>query len=292
MLELSRDLDYDGIALALTEALTKAGQAEALGLNDPALLRFTGQQPFVNAPKLQPLKWHGFDTLQAIMTHYSNVLDSVFYEVLDIPLRELEQLKTLTVRCRCPSIPVHAFLLAQKSIHCHSHVSPAAGDVYEMSWRPPATILNFFAFPQVSFHSNPIGSQQACVGRSRNEQAGLWGQVNYHGEKTEQVSSHNVRLPKDSSVADVLEALRMQLPEDKRPAALRLLEVFYSKIYKVTSSCRTPTHAPTLPSAPTPLALDTSPPALRRSHPCSAHTQLTYCIWTEPAGSVTGCVSA
>lgn len=146
MLELSRDLDYDGIALALTEALTKAGQAEALGLNDPALLRFTGQQPFVNAPKLQPLKWHGFDTLQAIMTHYSNVLDSVFYEVLDIPLRELEQLKTLTVRCRCPSIPVHAFLLAQKSIHCHSHVSPAAGDVYEMSWRPPATILNFLLF--------------------------------------------------------------------------------------------------------------------------------------------------
>lgn len=58
-------------------------------------------------------------------------------------------------------------------------------------------------------------------------------QVSYHGENTELVSTHDVRLPKDSSVADVLEALRMQLPEDKRPAALRLLEVFYSKIYKV-----------------------------------------------------------
>ena len=97
VLELSRDLDYDGIALALTEALRKAGQAEALGLDDPALLRFTAQQPFVNAPKPQPLKWHGFETLQSIMAHYNNVLESVFYEVLDIPLRELEQLKTLKV---------------------------------------------------------------------------------------------------------------------------------------------------------------------------------------------------
>lgn len=58
-------------------------------------------------------------------------------------------------------------------------------------------------------------------------------QVNYHGESTEQVSTHDVRLPKDSNVADVLQALRLQLPEDKRPTALRLLEVFYSKIYKV-----------------------------------------------------------
>lgn len=43
-LELSRDLDYDGVAAALTEALKKAGQAEALGLDDPSKLRFTAQQ--------------------------------------------------------------------------------------------------------------------------------------------------------------------------------------------------------------------------------------------------------
>ncbi len=47
------------------------------------------------------------------------------------------------------------------------------------------------------------------------------------------MSQHDVRVPKDDTVGDVLEALRKQLPEDKRPAALRLLEVFYSKIYKV-----------------------------------------------------------
>ncbi|EIE26652.1 cysteine proteinase [Coccomyxa subellipsoidea C-169] len=153
VLELSRDLDYDGVAAALTEALRKAEQAEAAGLTDPALLRFTAQQPFVNAPKPQPVKWHGFDTLASIMVHYSTVLDTVFYEILDIPLREFEQLKTLKVQ--------------------------------------------------------------------------------YHGERTEPVSQHDVRVPKDDTVGDVLEALRKQLPEDKRPAALRLLEVFYSKIYKV-----------------------------------------------------------
>ncbi len=97
-LELSRDLDYDGVAAALTEALRKAGQAEALGLEDPALLRFTAQQPFVNSPKPQPLKFHGFDTLYSIMSHYNTILETVFYEVLDIPLRDLEQLKTLKVQ--------------------------------------------------------------------------------------------------------------------------------------------------------------------------------------------------
>ncbi len=57
--------------------------------------------------------------------------------------------------------------------------------------------------------------------------------MSYHGDNTELVSQHEVRLPKDSCVTDVLDALSQQLPEDKRPAALRLLEVFYSKIYKV-----------------------------------------------------------
>lgn len=57
-------------------------------------------QPFVNAPKPTPLKWHGFDTLYNIMSHYTTVLEAVFYEVLDIPLRELEQLKTLKASAR------------------------------------------------------------------------------------------------------------------------------------------------------------------------------------------------
>lgn len=118
-LELRRDTDYDGIAEALTDALRRAGQAEALGLTDPANLRFTAQQPFVVAPKPQPLKWHGFDTLHAIMVHYQTVLETVFYEILDIPLRELEQLKTLRVRYLCcPSAPSNVARPSHRSHGC------------------------------------------------------------------------------------------------------------------------------------------------------------------------------
>ena len=57
-------------------------------------------------------------------------------------------------------------------------------------------------------------------------------QVYYHGEATEHVSTHDVRLPKESTISDVITALRGLLPPEKCPERLRLLEVFYSKIYK------------------------------------------------------------
>ena len=57
-------------------------------------------------------------------------------------------------------------------------------------------------------------------------------QVHYHGSNTAEAGVHTVRLPKESTAADVCETLRRQLPEGGRPARLRLLEVFYSKIYK------------------------------------------------------------
>ena len=43
---------------------------------------------------------------------------------------------------------------------------------------------------------------------------------------------HTVRLPKESTAADVCAELLRQLPGAGRPARLRLLEVFYSKIFK------------------------------------------------------------
>jgi len=56
--------------------------------------------------------------------------------------------------------------------------------------------------------------------------------VYYHGANTAEAGVHTVRLPKESAAADVCEALRAQLPASGRPTRLRLLEVFYSKIYK------------------------------------------------------------
>lgn len=61
-------------------------------------------------------------------------------------------------------------------------------------------------------------------------------QVPYHGSSTASVSTHDVRLPKESTVGDLLDALMQQLPADKRPKQLRLLEIFNGKIYQVLVS--------------------------------------------------------
>lgn len=68
-------------------------------------------------------------------------------------------------------------------------------------------------------------------------------QVVLHNEKGEEVGQHSLRLPKESCVADVLQALGKQVgpPYSSRP--MRLMEVFYAKIYKV----RRP---PCLPAGP------------------------------------------
>ena len=57
-------------------------------------------------------------------------------------------------------------------------------------------------------------------------------QLPYHGANTALVSTHDVRLPKDSTVGDLLEAFMQQLPAEKRPRQLRLLEIFNCKIYQ------------------------------------------------------------
>jgi ubiquitin carboxyl-terminal hydrolase 7 len=58
-------------------------------------------------------------------------------------------------------------------------------------------------------------------------------QVHFHNDKTEFVGEHVVRLPRDSSVADVLRELGSRLGADYAGRPLRLLEVYHSKIYKV-----------------------------------------------------------
>ncbi|KAK9819401.1 hypothetical protein WJX81_005916 [Elliptochloris bilobata] len=143
-LELSREMPYDRVATEL---------AAKLGLADPQLLRFTQQNPYSQVPKTAPLKWRGVATLAEMLQHFHTLADTLYYEVLDLPLPQLEQLKTL--------------------------------------------------------------------------------KVYYHGVNTAEVGVHMVRLPKESTAADVCETLRQQLPEEGRPARLRLLEVFYCKIYKI-----------------------------------------------------------
>lgn len=65
--------------------------------------------------------------------------------------------------------------------------------------------------------------------------SGIAAQVPYHATSTAPLSTHDVRLPKESTVGDLLAALMQQLPADKRPKELRLLEIFNGKIYQVST---------------------------------------------------------
>ncbi|XP_057843472.2 ubiquitin C-terminal hydrolase 13 isoform X2 [Cryptomeria japonica] len=143
-LELSRLYTYDDVVDRV---------AHKLGLDDPSKIRLTGQNCFSQKPKPRPIKYRGVDYLSEMLVHYNKTSDILYYEVLDIPLPELQGLKTLKV---------------------------------------------FFR----------------------------------HSTKDE-VSVHNIRLPKQSAVADVINDLKTKVELSNADAEIRLLDVFYYKIYKI-----------------------------------------------------------
>ena len=55
--------------------------------------------------------------------------------------------------------------------------------------------------------------------------------IAFHNEKAEEVDTYTLRLPKDSKVEEVLQELRRRIPSCGSEQ-LRLMEVFYHKIYK------------------------------------------------------------
>ncbi|XP_010558916.1 PREDICTED: ubiquitin carboxyl-terminal hydrolase 12-like [Tarenaya hassleriana] len=110
-------------------------------------------ESYSQQPKPQPIKYRGVEHLSDMLVHYNQTSDILYYEVLDIPLPELQGLKTL----------------------------------------------------KVAFH---------------------------HVMKDE-VVIHNIRLPKQSTVGDVVNELKTKVELSHPDAELRLLEVFYHKIYKI-----------------------------------------------------------
>ncbi|XP_020087505.1 ubiquitin carboxyl-terminal hydrolase 12-like isoform X1 [Ananas comosus] len=143
-LELSKLSTYDDVVERV---------AHKLGVDDPSKIRLTSHNCYSQQPKPQPIKYRGVEHLADMLVHYNQTCDILYYEVLDIPLPELQGLKTLKV-----------------------------------------------AF--------------------------------YHATKNE-VSVHCIRLPKNSTVGDVLNELKSKVELSHHNAELRLIEVFYHKIYKV-----------------------------------------------------------
>lgn len=143
-LELSKLHTYDDVVERV---------AHHLGLDDPSKIRLTSHNCYSQQPKPQPIKYRGVDHLSDMLVHYNQTSDILYYEILDIPLPELQGLKTL----------------------------------------------------KVAFH---------------------------HATKDE-VVIHTVRLPKLSTVGDVINDLKTKVELSHPNAEIRLLEVFYHKIYKI-----------------------------------------------------------
>ncbi|THU74625.1 hypothetical protein C4D60_Mb04t35380 [Musa balbisiana] len=143
-LELSKLFTYDDVVERV---------ARQLGVDDPSKIRLTSHNCYSQQPKPQPIKYRGVEHLSDMLVHYNQTSDILYYEVLDIPLPELQGLKTL----------------------------------------------------KVAFH---------------------------HATKDE-VAVHSIRLPKNSTVADVINDLKTKVELSLPDAELRLLEVFYHKIYKI-----------------------------------------------------------
>lgn len=146
-LELSKTNTYDDVVERV---------AQKIGLDDPSKIRLTAHNCYSQQPKPQPIKYRGVDHLSDMLIHYNQNSDILYYEVLDIPLPELQGLKNL----------------------------------------------------KVAFH---------------------------HATKDE-VVIHNIRLPKQSTVGDVIDELKSKVELSHPDAELRLLEVFYHKIYKIFPS--------------------------------------------------------
>ncbi|XVE75807.1 hypothetical protein DITRI_Ditri12bG0121700 [Diplodiscus trichospermus] len=143
-LELSKTHTYDDVVERV---------ACKIGLDDPSKIRLTSHNCYSQQPKPQPIKYRGVEHLSEMLVHYNQTSDILYYEVLDIPLPELQGLKNL----------------------------------------------------KVAFH---------------------------HATKDE-VVIHNIRLPKQSTVGDVIDELKTKVELSHPKAELRLLEVFYHKIYKI-----------------------------------------------------------
>ena len=93
-LELTVDMSYEDVTHRL---------AAKLGLDNHLLLRLTQSNAYASdMPKTHPVKYDPKQQLVDLLTpgHGNRNLSVFYYEVLDIPLPQLERLKSIKVRRR------------------------------------------------------------------------------------------------------------------------------------------------------------------------------------------------
>eukprot|EP00850_Spirogloea_muscicola_P017054 SM000143S00719 [mRNA] locus=s143:49387:56676:- [translate_table: standard] len=109
-LELSKQHTYDDVVERV---------AQQLGLADPARIRLTTHNCYSQQPKPQPVKYRGVERLTDMLVHYNQTSDILYFETLDLPLPELQGLKTLKVafhNSKTEEDSVHNIRLPKQSI--------------------------------------------------------------------------------------------------------------------------------------------------------------------------------
>lgn len=89
-LELSRTATYSEVTASL---------ADALQLPDPELLRLTGVQAYTSAPRSVPFRYAEHNSLAELLkpSFGKELAEGLFFEVLELPLRQVQELKALKV---------------------------------------------------------------------------------------------------------------------------------------------------------------------------------------------------
>jgi len=89
-LELAKDASYEHVATRI---------AKHLGISDPLTLRFTGFNPQIEAPRMKAFPYNADMLLENMLQFYYGPLSTkLFYEVLELPITQLEEKKSLTIQ--------------------------------------------------------------------------------------------------------------------------------------------------------------------------------------------------
>ncbi|RZB42780.1 Ubiquitin carboxyl-terminal hydrolase 13 [Glycine soja] len=118
--------------------------AQHIGLSDPSKIRLTSHNCYSQQPKPQSIKYRGMEHLSDMLIHSNQTSDILYYEVLDIPLPELQCLKTLKIAFHHDTndeVVIHTIRLPR-----HSTVSDVINDL-KSKW----FVVNSIVPPQ--FHT-------------------------------------------------------------------------------------------------------------------------------------------
>ncbi|KMZ73738.1 hypothetical protein ZOSMA_141G00080 [Zostera marina] len=150
-LELSNKMTYDEIVESIASEISRSGKF----IVDPSKIRLTQHNFNLGVPMDEPIKYQSFDNLLAMLYINGQITNTFYYEVLDIPLPILQNL-------RCLEIIYHE------------------------------TIQN-----------EPI--------------------------------VHYIRLPKESTVFDIIDNLKTKIHQSHPNMEFRLVEIIQNKIYRILS---------------------------------------------------------